>query len=150
MRRLIIALATGFYCGYIPFAPGTLGSLLAVPALVPVARVAGCSAVWAAAVVAAAGAMAVWLANEAEIILGEHDSRKIVIDEVTGMLVAGFLLPISLRSVALCFLLFRFFDIAKPPPVGWIERNAPGGVGIVADDVAAGIYANLVARFFLQ
>jgi len=93
--------------------------------------------------------LAVWLAHEAEGILGEHDSRKIVIDEVTGMLVAGFLLPVSLRSVALCFLLFRFFDIVKPPPVGWIERHAPGGVGIVADDVAAGIYANLVARFFL-
>jgi hypothetical protein len=101
---------------------------------------------------AAAIALAVWVSEAAIPIFGCKDPRQVTIDEVVGVLTTLALLPRATSPandhllVVLGFLFFRIFDILKPPPVRNIERAAPGGLGIVLDDVAAGVYANLSLR----
>ena len=132
-------LATGAGVGYLPVAPGTAGSLLGAALCLPMLSLPqpvyfGVTIVLTAVAVWAAGGMAVEL--------GEADPAPVVIDEVVGMLWAALALPPRLFDVAAVFLLFRLFDIVKPTPIPWLER-LPGGLGIVADDVAAGLLARL-------
>ena len=103
--------------------------------------------------------LACWIAGKAERILGEKDSPNIVIDEVTGYLVAMAWLPPSPACLAAGFLFFRVLDIIKPPPAGWINTQMTGGLAVVLDDAVAGMYTNLLLRligyyfpnfFFLQ
>jgi phosphatidylglycerophosphatase A len=82
-------------------------------------------------------------------VLGEKDSHKVVIDEYCGYLTAMTTIPITLTSVAAGFFIFRLFDILKVQPGRWAERNLPGGVGVVMDDVVAGIYTNIVLNLGL-
>ena len=79
-------------------------------------------------------------------IFGQVDSSRIVLDEVAGMLIAGALLPATTGTLAVAFLAFRVFDIVKPFPAGHFDRHVKNGIGVVADDLVAGIYANLVVR----
>jgi phosphatidylglycerophosphatase A len=90
-------------------------------------------------------ALSIWVSGEAAVIFGRADPGQVVIDEVCGYLVTMFLIPPSLRNIILGFFLFRLFDIVKPPPERSLER-LPGGFGIVADDVVAGIYANIILQ----
>jgi phosphatidylglycerophosphatase A len=92
---------------------------------------------------------ACWVAGAAEPYLGEHDSGRIVVDEIVGFLTATVLLEITLPRLIVAFFLFRLFDIFKPPPARYFDRQVPGGVGVVLDDVCAGIYANLIVRVIL-
>ena len=92
---------------------------------------------------------ACWVAGRAEKILGEHDSGKIVIDEILGMVVALLWIEPTLQSITLAFVVFRLLDILKPWPAGWIDRSLPGGSGVVLDDVVSGFYANLIVRLVL-
>lgn len=89
-----------------------------------------------------------WIAGRAERALGEHDSPRIVIDEIVGFWVAAAGLPREWAAAALAFALFRVFDAWKLPPYRWLER-LPGGLGVVADDVGAGAVAALAARCIL-
>jgi phosphatidylglycerophosphatase A len=89
-----------------------------------------------------------WSAGVAERHFGKHDPGQVVIDEVAGMLITLFLNPAGWFSAAVGFLLFRAADIVKPFPARRFER-LPGGLGIMADDVMAGIYANLALRVIL-
>lgn len=89
---------------------------------------------------------ACWIAGEAEKLFGEQDSSRIVIDEVLGMIGTMFLNPIGWISLAAGFALFRIFDIIKPFPAGYLDRHLHGGGGVMLDDIAAGIYANLVLQ----
>jgi len=145
VRSVITFLATGAYVGLVPFAPGTVASLLALPLLLLVERLALPAAGLAGllAVVVVAAIPVCHLAGRA---YGDADSRKIVLDEICGMLVAGALIPPTARSLALTFLLFRLLDIAKPFPARLIDRRVKNGLGVVADDVVAGLYTNLLAR----
>ena len=97
--------------------------------------------------------LSAWIADRAEALIGRKDPGVIVIDEVVGMLTALTFLPISWPWLLAAFLLFRLFDIWKPFPARWIQDHAPGGWGVVGDDVMAGIYANVIlqvaVRFFL-
>jgi phosphatidylglycerophosphatase A len=138
MRVLFLALATGFGSGYSPKAPGTVGSLLGV-IIIYFLKSRGLDS-WV--ILAASIPIGTAVAHVAENYLGEHDSPKIVIDEITGMLIAGLFLPIAFLLPA--FLLFRLLDIVKPGPIGSLQR-LPGGLGIMADDVLAGflVWANL-------
>ncbi|MEY4950028.1 MAG: hypothetical protein RL698_2239 [Pseudomonadota bacterium] len=131
-----------------PVAPGTFGSLLAIPLFlaVPLFWTISPAAVLALALVVAA---AVAIAHLADPLLGEHDSGRIVVDEIAGMLVALAGQPRGLRAVALAFVVFRVFDVLKPWPAGAIDRHWSGGRGVVLDDVASGVYANLVVRALL-
>jgi len=144
VERAATFLATGAYVGYVPVAPGTFGSLLALPlalALAALALPAPAHVALLAALIA--GSMAV--CGRAARVLGDDDGR-IVLDEICGMLVAIALVAPTPWVLAAAFGFFRAFDILKPFPVGWLDRELKGGAGIVADDVVAGLYANLLVR----
>ncbi|UCD85626.1 MAG: phosphatidylglycerophosphatase A [Deltaproteobacteria bacterium] len=156
MRGLIIFLATGGYTGYFPFAPGTVGSLVGVGIYVflwfllgevPPRRIFPVSVYLLSLL--ALFFLTSWLAAEAERIFEQKDCRKIVIDEIVGYLVTMSFLPPRVEYVILGFICFRFFDILKPYPVGAFERKLGGGYAVVADDVMAGIYANIVLQVLL-
>lgn len=89
---------------------------------------------------------AVWTAHEAERIYQRKDPGCIVVDEIAGMAVTLLGLPFTLKTAVLGFLVFRLLDILKPPPVGLLDRRLSGGLGIVMDDVAAGILGNIILR----
>jgi phosphatidylglycerophosphatase A len=143
VRSLAWALATWFGCGRSPKAPGTVGTLGAVPLYLLVARF-GHGAVALAAI--AATAVGVWAASVVSRDLGKKDPQVVVIDEVAGFLTTMILAPSGWRSVVLGVVVFRLFDIAKPWPIRHIER-LPGGWGIVMDDVVAGIAGAGVMAF---
>ena len=142
-RKVVLALATGGYVGYIPVAPGTFGSVLGIAGywLISFLRL---PVVFFMMAGFAAGA--VWIAHQAESALEVEDPKQVVIDEIIGMMVALFALPASPLVWAAGFLLFRFFDILKPFPISYLEKRCPGGLGIVIDDVVAGIFANILLR----
>ena len=150
MRRLILFIATGAGSGYVPLAPGTAGA--AVGTLIFVLGLRSLPAPLYLLTLVAAIALAIWASDAAIPLFGSKDPRQVTIDELVGVLTALALLPRSTSPgndhllVFLGFLFFRIFDILKPPPVRNIERAAPGGLGIVLDDVAAGLYANLSLR----
>lgn len=143
-----VLLATLGPIGNIPFAPGTWGSaaalLLAPFCFVPLP-------LWARLLVLlAVFAAGTWAASRAEIALGQTDPGCVIIDEVLGQLTA--LLPVTIPTIiryprlweyALAFVLFRFFDILKPFPIRQVERKLPGGLGVMADDLVAGVFAAL-------
>lgn len=137
-RVLAWTLATWFGCGRAPVAPGTVGTLGALP-LYLAAFSGGRAGVAVAAV--AATLVGVWAAGEVARDLGTKDPQVVVIDEVAGMLVT--MIPVaraSVLSVVVGFALFRLLDATKPGPIRWLER-LPRGWGIVLDDVAAGAVA---------
>jgi len=93
--------------------------------------------------VAVVSVVGVWAAHQAERVLGQKDPAAIVIDEVAGMALAVLAFPLTLPTLAVGFLLFRLFDITKPFPARASQR-APGGLGVMADDLIAGLYAAIV------
>lgn len=134
-------IATGAGSGYLPKAPGTWGSAVGVLLWLPLSRLEAAPYL---AVVAVLFALGVFGAGAAEKILDRPDPSIVVIDEIVGQLIALSFAPAHPAALLAGFLLFRFFDILKPFPVGWIDRHLHGGLGIMLDDVAAGLYALLV------
>ena len=130
------AIATAGGAGYSPLAPGTCGTLVAVPLVV---ALSGLSLPVYLAVVAAITLIGIVAAGLADRSWGSHDSGRIVIDEVAGYMLTMAAAPRDFwPSLAIGFVVFRAFDIIKPPPVRWLDRNLPGGYGVVLDDIAAG------------
>ena len=142
-EKAVVFLATGFYIGNIPFAPGTFGSLLGLPLGF---ILAGLKLTPALAVVALLILFAIWIAHAAEKVLKKADPGCIVIDEVAGMVVTLVGLPFNLTTAVSGFIAFRILDILKPFPIRILDQRISGGWGVVADDVAAGIFANLLLR----
>jgi phosphatidylglycerophosphatase A len=138
-----VCLATGFFIGRAPVAPGTFGSLLGLPLCAAIARLDLGAALLSAAAVFW---IAVWSAGRAERLLGRRDAPAIVIDEIAGMVVALAGMPFTLFNAALGFFVFRVMDVLKPFPAGRIDSRVHGGAGIVLDDVVAGVYANIILR----
>jgi phosphatidylglycerophosphatase A len=140
-------LATGAGSGYAPIAPGTAGTLVGLAlgyfVLAPLWRVHPLEFALCFAIAFAGGC---GVAGAAERILGEHDSSKIVLDEIFGMVAAMFMNPTGALWVGAGFAIFRFFDILKPFPANYFDRRVGGGAGVMLDDLAAGIYANLVLQ----
>ena len=93
--------------------------------------------------------LAIWSSHLSHKLLKRDDPSEVVIDEVAGILWTFFLLPLSWLTLCVGFILFRIFDIFKPFPIRTLERRLRGGIGIVLDDLLAGIYANLCLRIFL-
>lgn len=144
MRNLVLFAATGAGSGYSPVAPGTAGSAVGVllyAALLPLPPAAF------PIVLAGVTLLGTWAAARAEGIFGRKDDGRITIDEIAGMLLTLAFLPPQrpLLAVGLGFLLFRLFDILKPPPARALEA-LPGGVGVMADDLVAGLYANVAGQ----
>lgn len=145
-ETLVVCLATGGYIGRVPFAPGTLGSL---PGILYYFFMSG-KPLWPAFLVLAAGILlAVWVAGQAEKLLNTHDPGCIVIDEIVGMAVTFFAIPFHVPMMIIGFIVFRFFDILKPFPIGMVDQRLSGGVGVVADDVVAGIFSNIVLQILV-
>ena len=135
---------TGFGTGYFPFASGTVGSLVGVLFYLPVA--APGRSIPFFLLLAAVVAVGTWSAGICGKLFGEHDSGKIVIDEVAGMLVTLYSFPADPLWLAAAFLTFRFYDILKPFPIRRIDRGWTSAGGVMTDDLLAGVYANLTLR----
>jgi phosphatidylglycerophosphatase A len=140
-KRLAHVLATWFGCGHVPYAPGTAGTLGAVP-LYLVLRPHGPFAVLATAAIL--GAIGVWAANDVIASTGQKDPQIVVIDEVVGVLVTLSASRPTWTSLALGVVAFRVFDQWKPWPARTFEKRLPGGWGVVMDDVAAGAWGALL------
>jgi phosphatidylglycerophosphatase A len=141
--RLSLAVATACGVGYVPFAPGTFGSLAGLVLFAGV-RATGQPAIEIASIVAVF-LVGTWAATAAETHFGGIDPGPVVIDEVLGMLVTLALLPVSATGALAGFVLFRIFDVVKPPPCNRLER-LPGGWGVMCDDFMAAIYAHVCVR----
>lgn len=139
-------LATGFGSGYSPWIPGTAGSLVAVIIYLGLHHLS-----WWQYAITLLGitALAFWSADIAESQFREKDCRKIVIDEIDGYLFTMFLVPFAVKYIIIGFILFRILDIIKPYPIQVLHKLS-GGLGIVADDVGAGIYANLLLQLGIK
>jgi phosphatidylglycerophosphatase A len=149
VRALVVLLATAGGIGYVPIAPGTVGSLVAVPFLPLLAELRHRAPVSGWLVVAAILLTAFWAADRADRIFPGHDHGRIVIDEIAGMVVAGLFVPGTWGAAVLVFVLFRILDVVKPWPASLIDRRVPYGLGVVGDDVVAGVYAGAGARLLL-
>lgn len=141
--RLVVAIATGVYVGYLPPAPGTLGSLLGLLLLWPLKP--GTVQVLVTLFLIGVGIV---VADRAARVIGGQDPPVIVIDEIAGIAVATLLLPPQVQERVVAFVIFRLFDVIKPFPARQAER-LPGGFGIVGDDLIAGLYTNLLVRVWL-
>lgn len=138
-----LAIATFFGSGLSPVAPGTAGSLAALPLAYGLLS----TPTWVAPfVITVLFFMGVWVSNVIESVLEQHDASLIVIDEVVGQCLVVVLLDIFLGGLvqwpsllALSFIGFRLFDIVKPWPVGWVDRRVEGGLGVMLDDVVAAL-----------
>lgn len=144
------ALATGIATfggvGNLPRAPGTWGSLAALPFAYLVWAQGMTLGIFVTLLIVIVGS---WAAHKYDELGGRHDSQTIVIDEVAGIFITTAVADFRWAPWIAAFVLFRFFDIAKPFPVRWIDRRVGGGFGVVADDVAAGVYA-AIALFACQ
>jgi phosphatidylglycerophosphatase A len=145
MRNLVIFIATGAGSGYSPIASGTAGSAVGVALFAALTWGLGMATLPLLAVTVGVTLLGVWAAGRAEAIFGGKDDGHITIDEVAGQLISLLALPVRWEVMLVGFLLFRFFDIVKPPPARQLE-SLHGGVGVMGDDVFAGIYANLAGQ----
>jgi len=136
-----LAIATSLGVGYVPIAPGTFGSAAGLVLWAVLPRSIAMQSI-AIAVLFVAGS---WSGTVAERHFGRSDPGQVVVDEVMGMLITLFLNPVGWLGAFIGFLLFRIADIVKPFPANRLER-LPGGIGVMADDGMAAIYANLALR----
>jgi phosphatidylglycerophosphatase A len=143
LRAAALFIATGAFTGFFPFAPGTVGSALAI-LIDRGLRASGSELVYGLAIVVVS-VVGVLSSQAAEKHFARKDPSQVVVDEVAGMLVSLYLLPVSWMGLVVGFLLFRLMDIIKPFPCRRAER-LPGGLGIMVDDLLAGVYANLLLR----
>lgn len=142
-QNVIIFLATGGWVGFSPVAPGTFGSLAALPLCLLIASFSVGTGV---VVLMALVLFSTWIAHAAEKIVGQTDPKQVVIDEICGMAIALFALPFVPGLVIGGFALFRVFDILKPMPISWVDKQVSGGWGIMLDDILAGLFANILLR----
>jgi len=141
MKRFILFLATGFGVGYSPIAPGTLGTLVAIPIYY---FLSGIPFPLYEITLVGFFFLSVWVSENAERFFGKKDDQRIVIDEIIGFLITMLWIPKTIPFIIIGFFLFRFFDILKPFPVRHLEKGLKGGYGVVLDDVLAGVYANII------
>lgn len=132
-------LAFGFGAGLAPKAPGTAGTLVAVPLYLLLSLLGH----WYWLVVLMALVLGIWVCDVAGRALGVHDHGGIVWDEIAAFLLVLPFAPQNMAGLALAFVLFRLFDIWKPFPIRWIDRQVPGGLGVMLDDMLAAAYAIL-------
>lgn len=142
-EKAVMFMATGCFIGKIPFAPGTFGSFAGILLSFILSKTSEPTAFLCIILFIM---FSIWIANDAEKILKKKDPGSIVIDEIAGMAVTLIGLPFNVFYVATGFIMFRVLDISKPFPIRYIEKRISGGAGIVLDDIAAGIVANIILR----
>ena len=145
-RNPVHFIAFGFGVGTIGIAPGTFGTVVAIPIYLLMQDLAPVFYITGVAVLFLAG---IWICEVTSRDLGVDDHPGIVIDEITGFLLAMTASPSGWLWIVCGFLLFRLFDIWKPWPIGMIDRRVRGGMGIMADDIVAGIFTFLVLQIMI-
>ncbi|AHK79199.1 phosphatidylglycerophosphatase [Ectothiorhodospira haloalkaliphila] len=143
LRDPVHFLAFGFGSGLSPKAPGTAGTVAAIPIFLLLQGLPLWAYLLITALVVAVG---IWICGESSRRLGVHDHPGIVWDEIAGFLITMIAAPAGWIWILVGFLLFRLFDILKPWPIGWLDKHLEGGTGIMLDDVLAGIYALIVLQ----
>jgi len=144
LDRVAFVIGTWFGCGESPKAPGTVGSIGAVPVHLLLVTL---PVTYHWAVIALITALGIWASQRISDALGQKDPQRVVVDEVAGVLIAmACVRTAPAAAAAAAFVLFRFFDITKLGPVGMAERAKPAGLGIMADDLVAGAIAGILAR----
>lgn len=144
--KTALILSSWFGVGLVPFASGTFGTLAAAPFAAIIKYFGlGYECVFLIFLIC----FALWSSHITEKALLKDDPYEVVIDEAAGFFLAVFFLPLTWLTFILGFLLFRFFDIVKPFPIGMIDKKVKGGLGIVLDDVVAGVFANICIRIIL-
>jgi phosphatidylglycerophosphatase A len=139
-------LALGFGSGLSPKAPGTFGTLAAVPLVVLLLWAGN---IYLLAFVIAGSVLGVYLCGQTARDIGEHDHGAIVWDEIIGYGITMLWAPLHWQTLLLGFVLFRLFDIVKPWPISWFDKNVHDGTGIMLDDIVAGIAALLSLQLLL-
>jgi phosphatidylglycerophosphatase A len=147
MRQFVVIAATWFGMGFFPVASGTVGTVGAIPLYLALSRLS--LPLYLLSTVALT-LFACWAAERAGAVFGEHDSGKIVIDEVAGYLVTMIAVPPTWQGVLVGFFMFRLLDVTKPQPARWFDRSVHNGYGVVLDDVCAGVYACLATHLILR
>jgi len=138
LRQPVNFLALGFGSGLAPKAPGTFGTLAAVPIYLMMTSLSSNHYLLLTALISVIG---IWICGTSAEILGVHDHSGIVWDEIAGFLITMYLAPSGWLWIVLGFIYFRIFDILKPWPISWLDRRVGGGFGIMIDDVIAGLFA---------
>ncbi|EKD72448.1 MAG: Phosphatidylglycerophosphatase A [uncultured bacterium] len=136
-------IAFGFGSGAMPFAPGTFGTLIAIPFYLAIQSVS-LHVYLSLLVCITLGS--IWLCHHVAKEINVHDHPGIVLDEIVGYLITMTNAPSGITWIILGFILFRFFDIWKPWPIRYIDAHVSGGIGIVLDDVLAGVYSFLILQ----
>lgn len=139
-------LAFGFGSGAAPKAPGTFGTLAAIPVYLLLAQLPMPAYL---AVIVVAFVLGIYLCGQASRDMGVHDHGGIVWDEFVGFWITMIAVPTQWMWIVIGFILFRFFDIIKPFPIGWFDKRIHGGLGIMIDDVIAGFFALAVIQLTL-
>jgi phosphatidylglycerophosphatase A len=141
--RFLIALATLFSIGKFPKAPGTVGTLATIPIWFLLSKAGPIPYMLITLILIPVGVMA---AQAYENSVQRHDSKEIVIDEVVGFLITMTWVPMTWQSVVIGFVIFRFLDIVKPPPIRQLDQKVGGGFGVMADDIAAGVIGSVLMQ----
>ncbi len=142
-QKLNTLFVTVFGVGFSPKVPGTFGTLATIPIWFLVSKFHIIYYMFFVFALVIAG---IFASQYYESYTHKHDSKEIVIDEVAGFLITMMWLPVTWQSVVIGFVLFRFFDIVKPGPIKMLDQKVKGGVGVMIDDVAAGIVCNLILQ----
>lgn len=143
LKQPIQFLALGFGSGLAPKAPGTFGTLAAIPIFLLLSMLTPLLYFIVVALLSIAG---IYICGKAADDAGVHDHPAIVWDEFIGLFITMFMIPVSWQSVLIGFLLFRLFDILKPWPISYIDKNISGGLGIMLDDILAGVFALVIMQ----
>ena len=144
LKNPVHFLAFGFGAGLSPKAPGTFGTLVAIPLYILICAL---SLPWYVAVVVVCCVLGIFICGQTANDLGVHDHGGIVWDEIAGFLIALTAVPLTWWNIVLAFVLFRFFDILKPWPISWLDKNVHSGLGIMLDDIVAGVFAWAILLF---
>jgi phosphatidylglycerophosphatase A len=144
--KVLCWIATAGPVGCIPVAPGTFGTLMAIPFAFVLGEFS-----WPISALGIMGFFLLGWVSAREIVKtsGANDPKQVVVDEMVGFLVASWLLPSDWGLLALAFFAFRFYDILKPFPASFFDQRVHGGLGVVMDDVISGLYVNLTLRILL-
>ena len=146
LKNPIHFLSLGFGSGLMPKAPGTFGTLAAIPVYLLMADL---SVLIYSIIVVALFGIGVYLCQKTTDELKVHDHSGIVFDEIVGFLITMIAVPVTWQWIVAGFILFRIFDILKPWPISWLDKKVHGGLGIMLDDVLAGVFALAIMQLVL-
>lgn len=138
--------AVGLGSGLANKAPGTFGTLAAVPIYYFLSFL---SVEFYLAIIICSSVIGIWICDVTSRDMGVHDHKAIVWDEFVGYWITMFMVPFSIKWAVIGFILFRFFDIVKPYPISWLDKKVHGGLGIMIDDIVAGVFAAVVLQYLI-